>query len=213
MSTRAAGPPAGATGIRGHPSSAPPYGLPLRYPARRHGVPRCRAPEVLPATPGRLPALPAAPGRLPAAPGRLPAPRGAIASAGSPLVATRLRTWAGSLGPKLREWRRRYLLAEVTGTLCALVAAVAVEAGTGSAASAALAASLAETAGFYAVIFRQTIPPLYRVHAGLGPVRRLCRTCRHGAAEASDFAVAELADTLLLRPGLIYLASTWAGVG
>ena len=31
--------------------------------------------------------------------------------------------------------------------------------------------------------------------------------------EASDFLVAELADTLAVRPGLIYLAAGWAGSG
>ena len=114
-------------------------------------------------------------------------------------------------GTKLREWGRRYLLAEIVGTLCALLAAVGVYAGTRSLASAALAASLAETAGFYGTILRQTLPPLYRLHAGLSNGRRLWLTGRRGIAEASDFVVAELTDTLVLRPALIYLAASWTG--
>ena len=117
----------------------------------------------------------------------------------------------GRVATKLQEWGRRYALAEIVGTVSALAAALGVYAGTRSLAPAALAASVAETAGFYAVILRQTLPPLYRLHAGLTHGRRLWLTCRRGVAEASDFVVAELTDTLLLRPGLIYLASRWSG--
>jgi len=119
--------------------------------------------------------------------------------------------WVERAGPKLREWGRRYVLAEVLGTLCALAAALGVYAATGSLAPAAFAASLAETVGYYATVLGQTLPPIYRLHAGLGGVRRVWLTCRCGVAEASDFVVAELADTLVLRPGLIYLAASWTG--
>lgn len=136
----------------------------------------------------------------------------------TPLAAPVIVTGAGAapvgtgrVADKLREWGRRYLLAEVVGTLSALVAAVSVYTATRSLASAALAASLAESAGFYAVVLGRTLPPLYRLHAGLSQGRRLWRTGRLGLAEAADFVVAELADTLLLRPGLIFLAAHWAG--
>jgi hypothetical protein len=119
--------------------------------------------------------------------------------------------WTGRLATKLQEWGRRYLLAEVVGALSALVAVVGVYAGTRSLASAAVAASLAETAGFYGVILGQTLPPLYRLNAGLSSGHRLWLTCRRGVVEASDFVVAELVDTLLLRPGLIFVAASWAG--
>jgi hypothetical protein len=123
--------------------------------------------------------------------------------------ATPART--GRVAEKMREWGRRYLLAEVVGTLSALVAAIGVYTATRSLASAALAASLAETAGFYGVVLSRTLPPLYRLHAGLSHGRRLLQTGRRGLAEASDFVVAELTDTLVLRPGLIFLAAHWAG--
>lgn len=117
------------------------------------------------------------------------------------------------LRDKLREWGGRYLLAELVGTVAAVTAALAVYAGTGSLASAALAGSLAETVGFYAVILRRILPELYRRHAGTGPVRRLLRTVRSAVGEASDFLAAEIADTALVRPGLIYLAASWTGSG
>jgi hypothetical protein len=114
---------------------------------------------------------------------------------------------------KLREWGRRYLLAEIVGTLTALAAALAVHTLTGSLAAAALAGSVAETVAYYGVIVRRTLPQLYRAHAGTGQVRRLLRTGRSLLAEVSDFVAAELADTFLIRPGLIYLAGGWGGSG
>jgi len=93
--------------------------------------------------------------------------------------------------------------------LTAILAAMSTYAGTHSLAAAALAASVGETVGFYAVILRATVPPLYRQHRGHGGVRRLWLTGRSAAAEAVDYALAECADTLLVRPGMVYLASTW----
>jgi hypothetical protein len=133
------------------------------------------------------------------------------AVAGAP--PTRRRPITGLLGvgrEKVREWRRRYLLAEIVGTLAAVAAAVTAHALTGSVAPAALAGSVAETVGYYAVILRRTIPRLYGETTGAG---RLLRTGRGLLTEMSDFVAAELADTFLIRPGLIYLAAGWAGTG
>ena len=93
---------------------------------------------------------------------------------------------------KLREWGRRYLLAEIVGTLTALAAALTVHELTGSLARAALAGSVAETVAYYGVILRRTVPRLYAAQAGTGPVRRLLRTGRSLLAEVSDFVAAEL---------------------
>ena len=133
------------------------------------------------------------------------------------------RSWTVAGGPaarrrtplrtKLREWGARYLLAEVAGTVAALTAALAVHARTGSLAGAALTGAVAESIAFYAVVLRRLVPGLWAAQAGHPPVRRLLRTARGTLAEASDFVVAEVADTLLLRPGLIYLAAGWTGSG
>ncbi len=114
---------------------------------------------------------------------------------------------------RLREWGRRYLLAEIVGTLTALTAALTVHALTGALAPAAVAGSVAESVAYYGVILRRVVPRLYGANAGAGPVRRLLRTGRGLLAEVSDFVAAELADTFLVRPGLIYLAAGWAGSG
>lgn len=171
------------------------------------GAPRCQRPSPQVGLPSGLP-LHYPPRRSLPSSVRIAV---AVAPAAVPGTAIETSGWVERAGPKLREWGRRYLLAEAVGTLCALVAALAVYAETRSLASAALAASLAETVGYYGTILSQTLPPLYRLHAGLGGVRRIWVTCRRGVAEASDFVVAELADTLVLRPGLIYLASSWTG--
>ena len=115
---------------------------------------------------------------------------------------------------KVREWGRRYLAAEIAGTASALAAALTAHALTGSLAPAALAGSVAEGVAYYAVILRRTVGRVYAAHAGAaGPGRRLLRTGRGLLAEMSDFVAAELADTVLIRPGLIYLAAGWAGSG
>lgn len=128
----------------------------------------------------------------------------------APARTTRCHRLRGRLRGRLRDWRRRYLLAEVAGTVAALAAGLSVYAGTGSLATAAMAASLAETAGYYAGILRRTWPDLLRRHAGVRGPRRVLRTARSALAEAGDYAVAETADTLLVRPGLIFLAAGWS---
>jgi hypothetical protein len=168
------------------------------------GAPRCQRPSPQVWLPAGLP--------LHYPPRRDPPLTVRITAAAAPVAVTIAEIERpGRVRTKLREWSRRYLLAEVIGTLCALATALGVYAETRSLASAALAASLAETAGFYGTILRRTLPPLYRLHAGLSNTRRIWLTCRRGFAEASDFVVAELTDTLLLRPGLIYLAASWTG--
>jgi hypothetical protein len=114
---------------------------------------------------------------------------------------------------KLQEWGRRYLAAEIAGTLSALAAALTAHALTGSLVTAALAGSVAETIAYYGVVLRQTVPGLYAAEAGAGPLDRPLRTARALLAEVSDFLAAELADTFLVRPALIYLAAGWAGSG
>lgn len=114
---------------------------------------------------------------------------------------------------KLRDWGRRYLLAEIAGTIAALTAALAVHTLTGSLASAALAGSVAESLAYYGVVLRRMLPVLYRRHAGAGRLPRLLRTARDMVTEISDFLAAELLDTLVVRPGLIFLAAGWAGSG
>jgi hypothetical protein len=118
-----------------------------------------------------------------------------------------------SLSERVRDWRRRYLLAEVLGTLAALAAGTAAYAQTGSLATGALAASFGETTGFYLGIAVRVAPGVLRRHQEVRGARRVLLTLRAAVAEASDYAVAEAMDTLVIRPGLIYVVSSWAGAG
>src|SRR4051794_36415413 len=98
---------------------------------------------------------------------------------------------------KAREWLGRYLPPEAAGTSAALVT-VAVAAGAG-AGSAAVAAACAETFGFYAFV---TARELRGRQAG-----RLLGAPAVGAAVrnvVAEFGVAEAADTVVLRPLLMY---------
>jgi hypothetical protein len=104
---------------------------------------------------------------------------------------------AGSVGgSRLRGWVQRYLPAEIVGTSAALVAAaVTARGGTGDA---VVAASWAEAIAFYLFV------------TGREVVRR-CGTRIRSAVLAgavrdvvAEFGVAELADTVFLRPLLMY---------
>jgi hypothetical protein len=96
---------------------------------------------------------------------------------------------AGIGRSRIRVWLRRYLPAEIVGTSAALAGAVfAARGGTGDA---VVAASWAEAIGFYLFV---TGRELLRSGAVLAAVRDV----------VAEFGVAELADTIFLRPLLMY---------
>lgn len=95
------------------------------------------------------------------------------------------------------DWVRRYLAAEVLSTVCALLAAWAAYLLTESLLLAAAANAASGSVSFYAVM-------LARAMRGR-PARDLPAVLRDLLLE---FGPAELLDTLLVRPGLIYLGMT-----
>jgi hypothetical protein len=97
-----------------------------------------------------------------------------------------------------QRWLARYLVPEILGTASALLAAWGVYETTQSLAVAAVAGSLAETIGYYAVIVVRTV----RGHAATnGPVATTLLSIRSLAAE---FGPAEIVDTVLVRPALLW---------
>jgi hypothetical protein len=104
---------------------------------------------------------------------------------------------AGSVGrSRVRGWLRRYLPAEIVGTSAALAgAAFAARGGTGDA---VVAASWAEAVAFYLFVTGRELlrasGPRFRSGAVIGAVRDV----------VAEFGVAELADTVFLRPLLMY---------
>ncbi|GIF47731.1 hypothetical protein DFJ67_6621 [Asanoa ferruginea] len=95
---------------------------------------------------------------------------------------------------RIREWLARYAPAEAAGITGALLAAAAVD----SPEAAAVAGTIGETIGFYTMIFVRDL------RAGNRPGR----VVRDMVVE---FGPAEVLDTLLVRPGAMYLATRALG--
>ncbi len=96
-----------------------------------------------------------------------------------------------------RVWLHRYLPAEIVGTTAALAAAAAVASGEGIA-SAVVAATWAESLGFYGFVtgreLRRARGPRLTPRALVGAVRDV----------VAEFGVAEAADGIFVRPALMY---------
>ena len=95
-------------------------------------------------------------------------------------------------------WITRYLPAEVVGTAGMILAGLGVTVWTDSAALIAMAALIGETVGFYVVLALTILleqAPLARTRrAALGRTAMLL---------IAEFGVAEILDTLLIRPALL----------
>jgi len=98
--------------------------------------------------------------------------------------------------PRLADWLRRYLPAELAGTPSALFCAWAVDRLTGSTAAAAVAATWGENLGFYGLLLAREL----RRRGGLSALPAALRDL------TLEFGPAEALDRLLLRPALIYIA-------
>jgi hypothetical protein len=98
--------------------------------------------------------------------------------------------------PRTRAWLHRYLPAEIVGSTAAIAAAV-VSASAGME-RAVIAAAWAEAIAFYAFV---TIREFRHLRAGRRATGAALLAVRDVVAE---FGVAEAADTILLRPLLMY---------
>jgi hypothetical protein len=107
---------------------------------------------------------------------------------------------------KLREWVGRYLPAEVLGTVTALAAAWTVHAASDSLISAAVAGTIGESLGYYGcMVVREAFRNDTR-HRHHGRRRRLWLTGTRTIRDLLiEFGPAELVDSLLARPLLMFL--------
>ncbi|MET4157342.1 hypothetical protein [Agromyces sp. PvR057] len=111
---------------------------------------------------------------------------------------------------RARGWLLRYLPLEVCGTIAALVGAWLAFDASGSLAVAALVGSLAESVGYYAIVVVRTA----RGHAASDRVLRLGGGVRAALATsgltlrsvAVEFGPAEVVDSVLVRPALLWAA-------
>ena len=112
---------------------------------------------------------------------------------------------------RVKGWAVRYLPLEVLGTIAALVAAWAAYEASGSTAVAAIAGSLGESIGYYALVVVRAA----RGHAASARVRALPGVTHRARTTAwltvrsvaAEFGPAELVDTLVVRPALLWAAS------
>lgn len=107
---------------------------------------------------------------------------------------------------KAREWGVRYLPAEVAGTVCSVVGAYLAFHALTDRAVAALAGTMAENLGFYAVMAAVE----WRRQAA-GPPAGRGRAARTAAALFAEFGVAEAFDSLVVRPLCLYLGPFLTG--
>jgi hypothetical protein len=107
---------------------------------------------------------------------------------------------------RVREWLRRYLPAEVFGTISALLGSCVAERVSGSPVAVALAGSVGESIGYYATVGLRDGRRHYRgLPAGGRLPRAVARTVRDLLIE---YGPAELLDSLLVRPALM-AAGPW----
>ncbi|KQM82818.1 hypothetical protein [Agromyces sp. Leaf222] len=111
---------------------------------------------------------------------------------------------------RARDWLARYLPLEVCGTLAAMLGAWLAFDASGSLAVAALAGSLAESVGYYGIVVVRAA----RGHAASARVQRLggvramlATTWLTLRSVAVEFGPAELVDSVLVRPALLWAAS------
>jgi hypothetical protein len=122
---------------------------------------------------------------------------------------------SGSDRGRIAQWVARYLPLEVLGTLAAVAGSWVAYESSGSIVVAAVAGTLAEGAGYYALVVARGIrghlasPRLARL-VGRGPRIALASvlTLRGMLAE---FGPAEVLDTVVVRPALLVAAAAWLG--
>ncbi len=111
-----------------------------------------------------------------------------------------------SVSPKLLEWFKRYLPAEVIGTATALLGAFGVHHLTGSLGASAIAGSIAETIGFYSYFAVRDGAKYYAHHKAHPRLRRIFLTAFHTIRDMIiEFGPAEAVDSLFIRPFFMYV--------
>ncbi len=107
-----------------------------------------------------------------------------------------------------RAWRERFGLAEVFGTIGAIIGFEVGYGPTGSLLAAAGLATTGEVIGFYSCIGLRTGLEARRATAGTAGWQRFLAAARHAVLTSlASCAVAELVDSFLIRPSFLAGAS------
>lgn len=112
---------------------------------------------------------------------------------------------------RLREWLRRYLPAELLSVLATLAAAGLAMRATHSGVRAALAGTWAGNVAYFGLLLAQDVRLARRARRQRGQ-GYTWRTLGHNLrALAVEFGAAEVLDSFLIRPALMYYLPRWLG--
>ncbi|SHK96414.1 hypothetical protein [Hymenobacter psychrotolerans] len=112
---------------------------------------------------------------------------------------------------KLREWLRRYLPAELLSVVATLAAAALALQATNSGLQAALAGTWAGNVAYFGWLLGQDIRLARRTLRAQNRRYTLRTFGRNVQALAVEFGLAEIADSFLIRPALLYYMPRWLG--
>lgn len=111
----------------------------------------------------------------------------------------------------LREWLRRYLPAELLSGAATLAAAGLIIRATGSGLRAALAGTWAGNALFFSYLLMQDMRLAHRVRQQRGQPYTWRTFSQNLRALAVEFGPAEVLDSFVIRPALMYYLPRWLG--
>ncbi len=111
---------------------------------------------------------------------------------------------------KFREWIRRYGPAELVSTVLTLLPGLWLLR-RGERLSAAVAATWLGNAGYFGMLLAADIRLARRQRREQGERSTVRTFGRNLRALAAEFGVAELLDSLLVRPALLYWVPVWTG--
>lgn len=109
-----------------------------------------------------------------------------------------------SLRRKAWEWLRRYAPNEVAGWVVELGGAVVTYRLTGSYAAAVVVGTIGASVGYYATAYVNGVRWAYRAQTGSRPTRALTANVLALRSIAIEFGPAEVIDSILIRPVLLY---------
>jgi hypothetical protein len=118
---------------------------------------------------------------------------------------------------KLKEWFRRYLPSEISGTTVEFGGAALTYWATGSLAAAAVAGTIGASIGYYAAAYVTAVRCYHRDDDARAGVMRVVVAMLYALRSlAIEFGPAEVVDSALVRPaafflGPVLLGSTWLG--
>ncbi len=106
---------------------------------------------------------------------------------------------------KLKKWFKRYIYAEIVGTIFALFFSLTTYSLTKNDILAAIAGAWSETIGFYGVIVIREIRSSKKEHGDKNKRYTLFSFIKNIRDLALEFGLAETLDTYIIRPFMMYI--------